>query len=251
MIFIRQILFNILFYSLTVVLCFVLLPFTLLPRRPYVFFLTLYFKFVHILEKYILGLDFIIRGSENIPKDGAFIVAAKHYSAYETMKPHVLFHDPAIIMKNELKYIPIWGWLAVKAKMIFIDRSSGEKALRSIIEGAKRIKSEGRPLVIFPQGTRVDISDTSETKPYKNGVVRVYEATNLPILPLAMNSGLFWKKKAFFKYPGCVIFEFLPLIPPGLKSTEAMHLLKECIETNSARLVNEELELRRKEKTLL
>lgn len=249
MLFIRQILFNILFYSFTAVLCVVLLPFTLLPRRRYIFFLTLYFKFVHVLEKYVLGLDFVVRGAENIPASGAFIVAAKHYSAYETMKPHVLFHDPAIIMKNELKYIPIWGWLAVKARMIFINRRAGSTALKSIIEGAKRIKREGRPLVIFPQGTRVGVEDTPLTKPYKGGVIRVYEAAELPILPLAMNSTLFWKKKAFFKYPGKVIFEFLPVIPAGLKGSEAMERLKDALETNSNRLIAEELENRRKAKS--
>ncbi|HPQ50132.1 MAG TPA: 1-acyl-sn-glycerol-3-phosphate acyltransferase, partial [Alphaproteobacteria bacterium] len=129
---------------MTAVCCIILTPLTLLPRKQFVIFLTLYFKLVHILEKYVLGLDFIVRGAENIPKDGAFLVASKHYSAYETMKMHVLFYDPAIIMKRELKFIPLWGLLASKAEMIFIDRGSRDVALNSIIAGAKRIKEQGR-----------------------------------------------------------------------------------------------------------
>lgn len=244
MLFIRQIAFNIFFYGATAICCVVLTPLTLLPRDKFIFFLTLYFHLVHILEKYILGLDFEVRGAEHIPASGAFLVAAKHYSAYETMKPHVLFRDPAIIMKRELKFIPLWGLLASKARMIFIDRGSRDVALKSIINGAKDIESQGRPLVIFPQGTRVGIDDTPETKPYKGGIIRMYEATTLPILPLATNSGLFWKKKAFFKYPGKVIFEFLPVIPTGLDGAEVMARLKEGIETASNRLVQEELDRR-------
>ncbi|HRK98497.1 MAG TPA: lysophospholipid acyltransferase family protein [Alphaproteobacteria bacterium] len=230
---------------MTAVCCIILTPLTLLPRKQFVIFLTLYFKLVHILEKYVLGLDFIVRGAENIPKDGAFLVASKHYSAYETMKMHVLFYDPAIIMKRELKFIPLWGLLASKAEMIFIDRGSRDVALNSIIAGAKRIKEQGRPLMIFPQGTRVSIEDTPENKPYKGGIIRMYEATNIPILPLALNSGLFWKKKAFFKYPGKVIFEFLPPIPPGLEASEALDRIKNSIEDASNRLVKEELEARK------
>ncbi len=242
--FLRQILFNILFYGWTAVCCVLLTPLTLLPRKQFVIYLTLYFKSVHLLEKYILGLDFVVRGSENIPKEGAFLVGAKHYSAYETMKMHVLFYDPAIIMKRELKFIPLWGLLASKAEMIFIDRGSRDIALKSIIRGAKRIKDQGRPLMIFPQGTRVSIDDTPETRPYKGGIIRMYEATGLPIVPLAMNSGLFWKKKAFFKYPGTVVFEFLPPIPPGLDGAEAMSIMRDRIEATSTRLVKEELEAR-------
>jgi len=140
-------------------------------------------------------------------------------------------------MKKELSRIPLWGWLAMKAKMIFIDRGSREIALNSIVAGAKRVEAEGRPLVIFPQGTRVAIDDTPESKPYKGGIIRMYEATNQPILPLAMNSGLFWKKNAFFKKPGKVIFEILPPIPAGLSGADALAQLQNVLETKSNELV--------------
>jgi 1-acyl-sn-glycerol-3-phosphate acyltransferase len=235
--FIRQILFNIAFYGGTIAFCIVLTPAMLLPRPIFIIGLNSYFKSVHLIEKYILGLDFEVRGKENIPTTGSFIVAAKHYSAYETMKLHLLFFDPAIIMKKELSRIPLWGWLAMKAKMIFIDRGSREIALASIVAGAKRVEAEGRPLVIFPQGTRVALTDTPANKPYKGGIVRMYEATSQPILPLAMNSGIYWKKNAFFKSPGKVIFEFLPAIPSGLKSADALAQLQTALETKSNELV--------------
>lgn len=239
--FIRQILFNIVFYGATTLFCIVLTPAMLLPRPLFIKGLTSYFYSVYYIEKYVLGLDFEVRGAENIPKSGPFLVAAKHYSAYETMKLHVLFYDPAIIMKKELSYIPLWGWLAMKARMIFIDRGAASTALKSILAGAQRVEREGRPLVIFPQGTRVGINDTPAEKPYKSGIGRMYEATNQPILPLAMNSGLFWKKKAFFKYPGKVIFEFLPIIPAGLPPAEVLKQLESSIEAASTALVQEEL----------
>ena len=235
--FIRQILFNIAFYGGTILFCIILTPAMLLPRPIFIIGLNSYFKSVHLIEKYILGLDFEVRGKENIPATGSFIVAAKHYSAYETMKLHLLFFDPAIIMKKELSRIPLWGWLAMKAKMIFIDRGSREIALASIVAGAKRVEAEGRPLVIFPQGTRVALDDTPANKPYKGGIVRMYEATHQPILPLAMNSGIYWKKNAFFKTPGKVIFEFLPVIPSGLTGSDALAKLQTALETKSNELV--------------
>ena len=239
LLFIRQIFFNIAFYGATTLFCIVLTPAMILPRSLFIKGLNAYFHSVHLIEKYVLGLDFEIRGTENIPKSGAFLVAAKHYSAYETMKLHLLFNDPAIIMKKELSYIPLWGWLAMKARMIFIDRGSGSTALKSMLAGAQRIEREGRPLVIFPQGTRVGIYDTPDQKPYKGGITRMYEATHQPILPLAMNSGLFWKKKAFFKYPGKVIFEFLPIIPSGQKPSDVLKQLEQSIEVKSNALVKE------------
>jgi 1-acyl-sn-glycerol-3-phosphate acyltransferase len=240
--FLRQILFNVTFYGATFLFCIILTPMMILPRHIFMIGLNGYFKSVHLIEKYILGLDFEVRGKENIPKSGSFILAAKHYSAYETMKIHLLVNDPAIIMKKELSYIPLWGWLAMKGRMIFIDRGSRDAAINSIVAGARRIEKEGRPLAIFPQGTRVALDDTPQDKPYKGGIIRMYEATSQPILPLAMNSGIFWKKNAFFKYPGKVIFEFLDPIPPGLSGADALAKLQIALEDSSNKLVTEELE---------
>ncbi len=239
MLLIRQILFDFAFYGYMILSCILLMPFLLLPRRIFMIFLQAYFDSSYYTEKWVLGLDYEVRGAEHLPKEGSFLVAAKHYSTYETFKIHLLFKDPAIILKRELALIPIWGWLALKAGMIAINRGNGETAINSILKGAENMKREGRPIVIFPQGTRVGLTDTPEKKPYKYGILRMQEATGLPIVPMATNSGFFYPKHSFFPRPGTVVFEFFPPIPAG-PDLKAIHKqMVEVVETNSNRLVKE------------
>lgn len=240
MLLIRQVLFITIFYTYMALYCVALVPTLLLPRHIYMIFLRGYFLSNSYLEKYILGLDYEVRGWEHVPQDGRFLIAAKHYSTYETLKLHVLFKDPAIILKRELALIPIWGWLALKAGMIAINRSSGETAMTSIIKGAESMKQQGRPIAIFPQGTRVGLKDTIRNRPYKYGIIRMQDATGLPILPLANNTGVFWPRRAFLAKPGKVILEFFPPIPPG-NSKENFEKMVAVIEENSNRLVQEAL----------
>ena len=240
MLLIRQTLFHICFYGYMFIWCLLLAPMLLLPRKQFMKGLQFYFDSNYYVEKFVLGLDYEVRGAEYLP-EGACLVAGKHYSTYETFKIHLLFKDPAIILKRELALIPIWGWLALKAGMIAINRSTGDSAMKSILEGAKRLKAENRPVVIFPQGTRVDISDTPANKPYKFGIVRMQEATGLPIIPMATNSGLYWPRRSFFVKPGKVIFEFFPAILPGADLKETHKQMVDIIETNSNRLVQEAL----------
>ena len=236
----RQLAFNLVFYVFTAICCIIYVPFALMPRKIYVVILRRYFTDVGLIEKYVLGLTYEVRGLENLPPIGtSYLAACKHYSEYETMKLYPLFHDPAIILKKELTYIPFWGWLLMSADMIAIKRGSGDQAMRAITEGAVRIMKNNRPISIFPQGTRVSINDTVAEKPYKRGILRMYEATGLPIIPVATNSGYFWPKNAFLKKPGKVIFQILPPIPPGLPSNEVMTRLVEQIETTSNQLVQE------------
>lgn len=241
MLLIRQILFNIAFYGYMAVACFFLALPLILPRKYFMIFLQAYFDSNYYVEKYVMGLDYEVRGAENIPKEGSFLVAAKHYSTYETFKIHLLFNDPAIILKRELAMIPIWGWLALKAGMIAINRASGDSAMTSIVQGAERLKKEGRPIVIFPQGTRVSLDDTPDKKPYKYGILRMQEATGLPIVPMATDSGVYWPRRSFFIKPGKVVFEFFPPIMPGQDLKTAHQQMATVIEENSNRLVREAL----------
>lgn len=240
MIFLRQILFNICFYGYTALYSILLTPFLVLPRPWFLHFLNVYFRGVHLIEKYVLGLDFEVRGLEHMPPY-PFLVAAKHYSAYETMKLHLLFKDPAIILKKELTYIPLWGWHALKGDMIAIDRSQGQSSREHIARESVRMMNLKRPIVIFVQGTRVGLNDTTHEKPYKRGILRMYDATHLPILPLAMNSGVYWGRNSFFKKPGKVVFEFLPVIPPHLPHEDVMRRLENGIEPASKKLIEEAL----------
>ncbi len=238
-IFIRSIIFNIFFYGFTTLVCLLLMPALLFPRSVVLGVTKLYLNGVRVIEKYILGLTYEIRGQQNLPKDGAYIVAAKHQSAYETMKLHALFGDPTIVLKKELLNIPIFGAFLKKIDVIPIDRSSKEDAIKAIVSGAKRMQENNRPIVIFPQGTRTATNATTTQKPYKGGIVKMYSNTDLPVIPMALNSGLFWGRNSFFKKPGKVIFEFLSPIETGLPDKKVMKAIEDRIEEKSYALMRE------------
>ncbi len=237
--FVRSTIFNLCFYILTAFSCIILLPTLFFPRKA---FLAVVHGFVSIntlLEKYILGLSYEVRGKEHLPKEGSYIVAAKHQSAYETFKLHILFNDPAIVLKKELLKIPLWGKYLAKSDVIAIDRSSPKVAIESIKQGAKRVAAQGRPIIIFPQGTRVAPEISTQEKPYKIGIIRMQEATNLPIIPLALNSGIFYPKNKWCKKSGKVIFEFLPQITPEEKIGDTLKQLEMKLEEKTSHLMQE------------
>ena len=248
MILLRSTLFNLCFYMITGCACVLLLPTLLLPRR---FYMAVVYGFVHttaFLEKYILGLRYEIRGTENLPKEGSYIIAAKHQSAYETFKLHILFNDPAVVLKRELLKIPFWGKYLGKSDPIAIDRSSPKTAIKSLKEEGERVAAQKRPIVIFPQGTRVSINTSAQEKPYKIGLFRLQEETKLPIIPLAMNSGYFYPKHKWCKKSGAVIFEFLPGIPyqESQNTSTSLKNLEMLVEEKSAHLLEEAQNARNK-----
>ena len=165
----------------------------------------------------------------------SFIIASKHQSAYETLKLFIIFDKPAIIYKKELQWIPLWGLYLIFSKMIPINRGKTRAALNSIITNSKDVVESGRPIAIFPQGTRTKVG---EKKPYKSGFMRLYEHYNLPILPIALNSGCFWGKNSFLKKPGLVTFKILPLVPAGQDPKAVLKQLENDIERESDLLAN-------------
>ncbi len=239
MILLRSILFNLFFYSITSVICLGFIPFLLFPRK-YVLWLTRsWLRIVFFLEKSILGLTYEVRGKEYLPPSGSYIVAAKHQSAYETMKLHALLGDPTIVLKKELLKIPLFGTFLNKLDVIAIDRTNKEQSINSIITGAQRMQDLNRPIVIFPQGTRVDVQATAKDMSYKGGIIKMYANTNMSIIPLALNSGLFWGRNSFIKKPGKVVFEFLSPIEPGLPDKKVMRAIEDRLEEKSLRLMHE------------
>jgi 1-acyl-sn-glycerol-3-phosphate acyltransferase len=233
MIWLRSLAFNIVFYGVTAFMCFLMLWSLVLPRGVMIGVAHLWLWQVAWIEKHIGGMSYRVVGRENIP-EGSVIIAAKHQSAWETFKLHILFGDPAIVLKKELMAIPFWGWYLRRAGMIPIDRASGGKAISGMMLAAHRAKDAGRKIVIFPQGTRLV---PGEWRPYKNGVAALYQELNLPVVPMALNSGMFWPKNSFIKKPGTITIEFLSPIPPGLPREELMKHLKDRLEQATDELV--------------
>jgi 1-acyl-sn-glycerol-3-phosphate acyltransferase len=237
--FARSLVFNILFAITNLVLCVGLLWALFIPSRYTLSAILIYFRSVYVLEKYILGLDYRVEGMENLPKDGSYIIAMKHQSTYETFKVFMIFGYVAIIMKRELSWIPLWGWYALKTKMIFVNRGAKGTAVQSLIKNAKPVIEQGRPILIYPQGTRVRIDETLKERPYKQGSIRLYENYDLPIVPVAMNSGLFWPKGSFIKKPGTVTFKIMPAIPAGLSKKDVLKEMEKTIERESNQLIKD------------
>jgi 1-acyl-sn-glycerol-3-phosphate acyltransferase len=232
MIVLRSLLFNIIFFSLTVLMCFLLIWTIPLPRKQMLGVVHLWLRQVAWVERTIGGMSYRVVGWENVP-DGPCLIAAKHQSAWETLKLHLLFRDPAVVLKKELLSIPIWGWYLSRIGMIPIDRSAGSQAVQVMIQAARRAILDKRKIVIFPQGTRVAPGDK---RPYKSGIAALYRELDLPIIPMALNSGLLWAKNSFVRKPGVITIEFLPPIPRGLTRQEMMGLLQSELESASDRL---------------
>ncbi|MCK5385425.1 MAG: 1-acyl-sn-glycerol-3-phosphate acyltransferase, partial [Alphaproteobacteria bacterium] len=217
------------------------LPMLLMPRKIMMSAVYIFIYTTTFLEKYILGLSYEIRGAENLPEEPPYIIAAKHQSAYETFKLHLLFKDPATILKQELLKIPLWGKYLEKSGVIAIDRSSPKTAIRSMKEGARHVAAQKRPIVIFPQGTRVSPGTGTNEKPYRAGVAHIQKATGLPIIPMATNTGVFYPKGAWLKKPGRVVFEFLPPIEASdeRSNAETSKQLEASLEKKSNELMEE------------
>jgi 1-acyl-sn-glycerol-3-phosphate acyltransferase len=234
----RSVAFSLLFPLWTGICCIGLAFGPLLPRKGALAMALLWVRSVAWIERRVLGLDYRVIGRENLPSHGAFIVAAKHQSTFETMKLHLILNDPAIVLKKELLRIPIWGRYLKQTGMIPIDRSAGRRAVGDMLTASQQAKAEGRPIVIFPQGTRVP---AGAKRNYKSGVVALYQDLDLPIVPLALNSGLFWPKNGM-KHGGTATFSFLSPIAPGMEPDAALSLLEERLETETNRLVAEEIQ---------
>ncbi len=229
----RAISFNILFYAWTTVISVIALPMLLLPPRVILAFGRFWVAGAFFLLRLTVGLRHRVRGRENIPP-GPAIFASKHQSAWDTLAYIILLSNPVFILKRELLLIPVWGWLARHSGMIPIDRRGGSTALRRMLATTKAIAETGRPIIIFPQGTR---TPPGSGRPYQSGIAALYRALSLPVVPVALNSGLFWPRRSGSKIrPGVITVQYLPPIPPGLPRRTFMKTLESSIEEASAAL---------------
>jgi 1-acyl-sn-glycerol-3-phosphate acyltransferase len=231
----RSALFIVFTWVWTLVLSILYLPLLALPRKAMLPAVRLWLTGTLGALRVLAGLSWELRGRENLPL-GPFIVASKHQSAFETFVFHLLLGDPAYILKRELLWIPFFGWYLGKAGVIAIDRSAGTKALKAMVKGAEEAAAEGRPVIIFPEGTR---AAPGAKLPYHTGVAMLYGALKVPVVPIALNSGLFWRRRGFAKKPGTLTLEALAPIAPGMDRKAFMAELENRIETATDRLVAE------------
>jgi 1-acyl-sn-glycerol-3-phosphate acyltransferase len=227
-----SVLFNVGFYGLSAVMAIVGLPVLALPARVNAGYARLWVGATLALLRLTCGLRHRVRGLENLPS-GPYIIAAKHQSTWETLAFNLVFRDCAFVLKRELFFIPIVGWMMWRAGNIGIDRAAGPAALRSILRDARRALDAGRAIVIFPEGTRTAVG---AERAYQPGVAALYTQLKVPVVPVALNSGLLWGRRTFVKKAGVVDVDVLPPIPPGLSRGAFMEGLRERIEAASQRL---------------
>jgi 1-acyl-sn-glycerol-3-phosphate acyltransferase len=212
----RSILFAIIFYPVSVVAVLLAAPAGLVAGRRGVQALANWWARYHRwCAVHLLGIRTRIEGA--FPA-GPALVAAKHQSMYETLELVVILDNPGIVMKRELAEIPVWGTLAQKYGLIPVDRRGGATALRRMLRAAEAAIGEGRPIVIFPEGTRVP---PGEQPPLQPGFAGLYRALGLPVVPVALDSGRVWPRGRFIKRPGVVTMRVGELIPAGLPRKEA------------------------------
>src|ERR1700726_5309036 len=232
-IFLRSLIYNVLFYVLLVLWMLVAVPTFLLPRRIFMRVAKAWARSNIWLMSLICHIKGEYRGVEKIPK-GPLIVASKHQSMWETFALLQFFDAPLFIYKRELGWIPFFGWYLMKSGMIGVDRDGG---MRSLMEMARRAPKEirgGRQLIIFPEGTRTPVDAPPV---YMTGVGQIYASSGVPCIPVALNSGLFWPRRTFMRYPGTLVVEFLDPLPPGLTRHEFLARVTTVIEDATNRLV--------------
>ncbi len=235
LILVRSIAFNVLFYVNTIFWLLVGIPTFLMPYWGIVEVAKAWGRVNLVLLRWTVGIKVEIRGAEKIPK-GGLIVAAKHQSAWETFVLVTLFDEPLYIVKRELMWIPFFGWLMAKGRMVPVDRSAGSHALIDMTERARIEIGRGRQLIIFPEGTR---RPAGAEPRYKYGVAHLYAAEGVPCVPIALNSGLFWPRRTILRHPGTVLVEVLDPIMPGLDKEVFFKRLQDAIEPATARLIAE------------
>jgi 1-acyl-sn-glycerol-3-phosphate acyltransferase len=231
----RSILFTISFYANISILMILSLPTLAMSHRIQLIFIRSWAFSSLWLLRVICGTRIEWRGVHNIPP-GACIVACKHQSFLETFAVYKILDDPSFVLKRSLMWIPVFGWHMAKAKVIPIDRGAGVSALSRMTARAREVLAQARQVVIYPEGTR---RPPGAEPDYRGGVAYLYDKTGAVCVPLALNSGLYWPRRSFMRYPGTVVIEALEPIAPGLERRAFLALLQSRLEEASTRLLKE------------
>ncbi len=223
----RSLAFNVCYVGWTALLAVGYLPLLLAPRRVVVAATKAWLAGLRWLAARVAGVRVRVEGMDTLPA-GPVIIAAKHQSALDTFVFHGLLSDPVYVLKRELFRIPLVGWYMKASGMIGIDRSAGASALRTMLEACGEALAEGRQIIVFPEGTRVA---PGQRRPYHPGVAALYARfPDVPVIPVALNTGLLWRRKALIKIPGTVTVRMLAPMPAGLDRRAMLKALSERIE---------------------
>lgn len=231
---VRSATFNVVFYTFTA-LCSVIAMFPAIfwPSR----MLTvarLWSRGWLYAYRVICGVSYRVNGAEHVP-DGPCIIAMKHQSIWESCAVFAIFPRPVFVLKSELMWIPVFGWVMKRMGCISVKRGTGKRALQSMIRGAREASALGCQIVVFPEGTR---SAPGSPPAYKSGVGHLYTALQLPCVPVALNSGLLWPRRGFLRPAGIVSVRILPAISPGLRRQEMFDRMVSDIEGACRQLAN-------------
>ena len=226
---IRNIFFSIFFYIGIILICIIFLPAFFLPQKIVLFGGKIMGHWSRICLEFFLSTKIVIKGSENLIRNEKFFIACSHQSMFETFYLQTLFNSPIFILKKELLSIPIFGWYLKKIKSISIDRNKINKENLDFYEKIKMsLESTDRPIIIFPQATRVAANDRS---PFKKGASRIYETLNIKCQPVAINSGNVWPKSGMLIANKTLTISILKPIDAGIDSKKFLEILQNSIYT--------------------
>ena len=232
----RSLLFNVAFYAWTTGLLLATLPFYFFVSQDRAMnVVRLWTRVTLWLLRVVAGTTHEVRGLDNLPQGGA-LIACKHQSAWETLALVPILANPTYVMKAELRRIPVFGAYTGKAGMIHVDRKGKTAALRALAERAREEIAKGRQVIMFPEGTR---RPPGAAPDYQTGIALLYKTLGVPVVPAALNSGLYWPRRKLTRHPGTIILEFLPAIPAGLDSKSFLARLESTVEAATDRLMAE------------
>jgi 1-acyl-sn-glycerol-3-phosphate acyltransferase len=235
MLVLRSLAFNVLYYANLIAWMLAALPTLAMPRAALRDVAKAWARSSLWLLRVVAGTRVSWRGLERIPP-GGLLVAAKHQSLWETFALLTILEDPVYVLKRELMWIPVFGWYAWKARSVPVNRKGRSAALAELAVKTEEALAEGRQVILFPEGTR---RPPGAEPAYKYGIVHLYDRLKAPVLPVALNSGVYWPRRKFLRRPGTIVVEVLDPILPGLSKEAFFAELQGRIEDASNRLLAE------------
>jgi 1-acyl-sn-glycerol-3-phosphate acyltransferase len=229
---VRSGLFQLFSYAWTGLLILLYLPFLKRSRRRLQPLGAFWCRGILFLARVCCGIRWQVRGRDNLPS-GPVIIAAKHQSEWDGLVFHSLLSDPVYVLKRELLHLPMFGLYLARLGNVGIDRAAGFRAIKQMLPAVRNRLAEGAQVIVFPEGTRVQ---PGERRPYHPGIAALYQRCDVPLVPVALNSGVFWKRGIFRRYPGTITIEFLSQMPRGLGRDDFLAELTMRIETATDRL---------------